>query len=136
MYCTMGVRAREVRFWEAWQSSTDSSRDTPIRESDLIGKVLLRIEPQSHEPVPRLVLLAFASFGVRPRRQPLPKPQPGPNVVLQGGVRLPRQVLQFEVLRVIHSEAYLAFVEGVHGDSRYHTSRRPHTPHGGHGSRI
>ena len=32
---------------------------------------------------------------------------------------------QFEVLRVIHSEPYLAFVEGVDGDSQYNTNRRP-----------
>ena len=32
MYCTMGVRAREVRIWEvsARQPSTGSSRGTPV----------------------------------------------------------------------------------------------------------
>jgi len=78
-----------------------------------------------------LILLPFAFFGVRPRRQSLSKPQPDPNIVLQRGARFLRQMLQFEVFRIIHSEAYLAFVEGMHGDSQYHASRRPTPPQGG-----
>ena len=56
-----------------------------------------RIQPQSHEPVPRLILLAFALLDVRPRRRPLPKPQPRPDIVLQGAPCLARQMLQLKV---------------------------------------
>ena len=104
--------------------------------SALVGRVILGVQAETHESVSRLILLAFAFFGDRPRRQLLPKPQPNPDIVLQSGARFPRQMIEFEVFRVIHSEAHLAFVEGVHGDSHYHADRTPtwHTRSSGSGS--
>jgi hypothetical protein len=57
----------------------------PRWESALIGKAILGVQAQTHESIPRLILLAIAFFGVRPRRQSLPKPQPMLDVILQCG---------------------------------------------------
>jgi len=88
----------------------------------LVWKVLLGVQPQPLESLPRVVLLAVAFLCSGVAGPSDGEPQPGTHVLGHGQVRHMGCRIEFEELGEVHGDRNRFPVEGIHDDSRYHAT--------------